>query len=212
MLDTNVGHPELGVLTEKRETLTNDFFSNLLDMGTEWSEQDDGTFVIDDFGRQIVRPQELLNRWIVPLESRVDYLKLHTGNSFSVPFDEFVIFSTNLTPDDLMDPAFLRRIPYKLEIPNPCASDYKSVFQLVARGAGLELTEEVFAGLMDELDQKEISLAFYQPKFITEQVLAACKYEGTKPAYNRQLINDALENLYMRSMRRNAAQVTSARV
>ena len=74
-----------------------------------------GTFIIDDFGRQLVRPEQLLNRWIVPLESRVDYLKLHTGKSFSLPFDELVIFSTNLSPDDLMDPAFLRRIPYKLE-------------------------------------------------------------------------------------------------
>jgi hypothetical protein len=171
-----------------------------------------GTFVIDDFGRQIVRPQELLNRWIVPLESRIDYLKLHTGNSFSVPFDEFVIFSTNLTPDDLVDPAFLRRIPYKLEIPNPCESDYKEVFKLVARGAGLELTEDMFGDVMSVLNEKEISLAFYQPKFITEQVLAACKYEGTKPAYARNLIGDALENLYMRSMRRGAGHATSARV
>jgi DNA polymerase III delta prime subunit len=171
-----------------------------------------GTFIIDDFGRQIVRPQELLNRWIVPLESRVDYLKLHTGNSFSVPFDEFVIFSTNLTPDDLVDPAFLRRIPYKLEIPNPCQSDYKAVFKLVAKGAGLDLSEDMFDDVMSVLNEKEISLAFYQPKFITEQVLAACKYEGTPPAYSRNLIGDALENLYMRSMRRGAGQATSARV
>ena len=171
-----------------------------------------GTFIIDDFGRQIVRPQELLNRWIVPLESRIDYLKLHTGNSFSVPFDEFVIFSTNLTPDDLVDPAFLRRIPYKLEIPNPCQSDYKAVFQLVAGGAGLDFSDAMFDDVMAELNAKDISLAFYQPKFITEQVLAACKYEGTKPAYSRALVGDALENLYMRSMRRGAGQVTSARV
>ena len=171
-----------------------------------------GTFIIDDFGRQIVRPQELLNRWIVPLESRIDYLKLHTGNSFSVPFDEFVIFSTNLTPDDLVDPAFLRRIPYKLEIPNPGPSDYKAVFQLVARGAGLELSDDAFAAVMDELTAKGISLAFYQPKFITEQVLAACKYQGVPPRYSSALVAEALENLYMRSMRKGAAPATSARM
>lgn len=68
--------------------------------------------MIDDFGRQIVSPEALLNRWIVPLESRIEYLKLHTGKSFSLPFDELVIFSTNLAPQDLMDAAFLRRIPY----------------------------------------------------------------------------------------------------
>ena len=80
-----------------------------------------GTFLIDDFGRQLVSPAQLLNRWIVPLESRVDFMKLHTGKTFMIPFDEIVIFSTNLEPSDLMDPAFLRRIPYKLEIKAPIA-------------------------------------------------------------------------------------------
>ena len=79
-----------------------------------------GIFVIDDFGRQMVTPEALLNRWIVPLESRIEYLKPHTGKSFSLPFDELVVFSTNLSPRDLMDQAFLRRIPYKLEVTGPC--------------------------------------------------------------------------------------------
>ena len=78
-----------------------------------------GCFLIDDFGRQIVSPTNLLNRWIVPLESKVDYLKLHTGKTFSIPFEELVIFSTNLEPEDLMDPAFLRRLPYKIEVGAP---------------------------------------------------------------------------------------------
>ena len=78
-----------------------------------------GCFVIDDFGRQLVSPTNLLNRWIVPLENRVDYLKLHTGKSFSIPFEELVIFSTNLEPEDLMDAAFLRRLPYKIEVGAP---------------------------------------------------------------------------------------------
>ena len=81
-----------------------------------------GCFLIDDFGRQLVSPTNLLNRWIVPLESRVDYLKLHTGKSFSIPFEELVIFSTNLEPEDLMDPAFLRRLPYKIEVGPPRSS------------------------------------------------------------------------------------------
>ena len=89
-----------------------------------------GTFIVDDFGRQIISPKELLNRWIVPLESRVDYLKLHTGKSFAVPFDELVIFSTNMEPSDLMDPAFLRRIPYKLEIGGPSRDDLNRVGHL----------------------------------------------------------------------------------
>ena len=81
-----------------------------------------GTFIVDDFGRQIVSPESLLNRWIVPMESRVDYFKLNSGKSFMIPFDELLIFSTNLAPNDLMDPAFLRRIPYKIELFAPTFS------------------------------------------------------------------------------------------
>jgi predicted ATPase with chaperone activity len=84
-----------------------------------------GCFVIDDFGRQLVSPTNLLNRWIVPLESRVDYLKLQNGKNFSVPFEEMVIFSTNLEPEDLMDPAFLRRLPYKIEVGGPSRERYQ---------------------------------------------------------------------------------------
>ena len=168
-----------------------------------------GTFIIDDFGRQLVRPQELLNRWIVPLESRVDYLKLHTGNSIQVPFDEFVIFSTNLTPDDLVDPAFLRRIPYKLEIPSPDREAYVTVFNLVAKSKGLELSQETLETVTDWLDDMGMPLAFYQPKYITDQVLAACKYEGVPAAYSRQHVIDALDNLYMRSTGTDAARQVS---
>ena len=88
-----------------------------------------GTFLIDDFGRQIVSPTNLLNRWIVPLESKVDYLKLHTGKTFSIPFEELVIFSTNLEPEDLMDPAFLRRLPYKIEVGAPSKENYQKIFE-----------------------------------------------------------------------------------
>ena len=95
-----------------------------------------GCFVIDDFGRQMISPTVLLNRWIVPLESRVDYLKLHTGKSFSIPFEELVMFSTNLEPEDLMDPAFLRRLPYKIEIGVPSVGVYKRIFTGLARRLG----------------------------------------------------------------------------
>ena len=96
-----------------------------------------GCFVIDDFGRQLVSPTTLLNRWIVPLESRIDYLKLHTGKSFSIPFDELVIFSTNLEPEDLMDPAFLRRLPYKIEIGSPSVDCIQANLREGVHAAGL---------------------------------------------------------------------------
>ena len=89
-----------------------------------------GCFFIDDFGRQFVRPRDLLNRWIVPMESRVDYLKLHTGTSFVMPFEELVIFATNLDPEDLIDAAFLRRIPYKIEVGPPSLEQYRHIFEM----------------------------------------------------------------------------------
>jgi SpoVK/Ycf46/Vps4 family AAA+-type ATPase len=156
-----------------------------------------GTFIIDDFGRQLVSPEDLLNRWIVPLESRVDYLKLHTGKSFSLPFDELVIFSTNLSPDDLMDPAFLRRIPYKLETIGPSRDQYFEIFKMVGKSRGLEITEDMLDIVIEELQVKnKFDLACYQPKFILDQIIAACKYSGEEPHVNEQLVVDALKNLY----------------
>ena len=83
-----------------------------------------GVFVVDDFGRQRIPPRDLLNRWIVPLESRVDFLTLHTGRKFEIPFNVFIIFATNLKPESLADEAFLRRIPYKIRAKNPTTDEY----------------------------------------------------------------------------------------
>jgi hypothetical protein len=156
-----------------------------------------GTFLIDDFGRQLVPPEVLLNRWIVPLESRVDYLKLHTGKSFSLPFDELVIFSTNLAPSQLMDPAFLRRIPYKIEVPAPSKEEYRDIFNLVARTRGLEPSEEIIDLVLTELTERNgFPLGGYQPGFIVGQVLAACKYRDMPIALHRDMVLFAIRNLY----------------
>jgi hypothetical protein len=161
-----------------------------------------GTFVIDDFGRQLVKPEALLNRWIVPLESRVEYLKLHTGKSFSLPFDELVIFSTNLAPRDLMDPAFLRRIPYKLEITAPSVDEYRLIFRGVSRALGLEAADEVIDYVIENMRRfGEMALAGYQPKFIVDQVIAACKFEGIPAQYRPEFVDMALANLNPRDPR-----------
>ncbi|MDP6689172.1 MAG: hypothetical protein QF384_06730 [Alphaproteobacteria bacterium] len=157
-----------------------------------------GTFIIDDFGRQRVSPEELLNRWIVPLQSRIDNLTLFSGKAFTIPFDELVIFSTNLAPDNLMDPAFLRRIPYKLETLMPSDEAFRAIFTAVAAKQGLELTDDIFTYVVGELrDRLNKPLACYQPKFIVDQVVAACKYEGIPPTFNQEFIVDALSNLYV---------------
>ena len=155
-----------------------------------------GTFIIDDFGRQFVKPTDLLNRWIVPLESRIDFMKLHSGKTFSVPFDELVIFATNMAPADLMDPAFLRRIPYKLETLGPNASDFKAIFERVAEGYGLALSEETYRFVVDEITTRHgMELAAYQPKFICEHVINACKFKTQQPAFSEEEVRKALGHL-----------------
>jgi len=94
-----------------------------------------GTLVIDDFGRQRMQIDELLNRWIVPLEQRFDFLNLPNGKKIKVPFDQLVIFSTNLEPRDLVDEAFLRRIPYKIEVTDPSEEEFRRFARKVYGGA-----------------------------------------------------------------------------
>jgi hypothetical protein len=155
-----------------------------------------GCFIIDDFGRQIVSPRNLLNRWIVPLEGRVDYLNLHTGKSFVIPFEELVIFSTNLEPEDLMDPAFLRRLPYKIEVGAPSIENYKRIFLKECAKQGLALTDDILEAIAYKVrNEKGLDLAAFQPKFIVDQVVATCRFMGQPPHFEPRYITYALDNL-----------------
>lgn len=158
-----------------------------------------GCFIIDDFGRQLVSPTNLLNRWIVPLENRVDFLKLHTGKSFSVPFEELVIFSTNLEPEDLMDPAFLRRLPYKIEVGAPTVENYKIIFENECARQKMVLSNEMFDYIVQRLrHEKNMDLAAYQPRFIVDQVLATCRFMEEEPHFEPRFVDYALDNLRVR--------------
>src|ERR1017187_2372040 len=166
-----------------------------------------GCFVIDDFGRQLVSPTNLLNRWIVPLENRVDYLKLHTGKSFSIPFEELVIFSTNLEPEDLMDGAFLRRLPYKIEVGSPSLPIFKRIFEKECARQGLPLSEEAFNVIVNKITkEKGLDLAAFQPRFIIDQVVATCRFMGQSAHFEPRFIDYALDNL--RVHRHNKSNVT----
>jgi predicted ATPase with chaperone activity len=154
-----------------------------------------GMLLIDDFGRQKFRPDDLLNRWIVPMESKIDYMQLHTGASFPLPFDVLLIFSTNLQPGDLMDAAFLRRIRYKVKLYSPSRDEYRKIFNAVAKSYGLNLTDEIFDFVVENLSGK-FGLAYYQPGFICEQVVEACKAFDQHPQLKKEMIADALTNLY----------------
>lgn len=155
-----------------------------------------GIFLIDDFGRQLVRPDVLLNRWIVPMESRVDYLKLQSGKSFSLPFDELVIFSTNMSPHELMDPAFMRRIPYKIEVRGPTEEEFAGIFRRVAESRGLRGTEADIAFVIREIAHvRGMPLAGFQPGFIVDQVLASCRFEDLPPRCDEAMLLAAIDNL-----------------
>jgi len=154
-----------------------------------------GMLLIDDFGRQKFRPDDLLNRWIVPMENKIDYLQFHTGASFSIPFDVLLIFSTNLQPEDLMDAAFLRRIRYKVKLHSPTRDEYREIFEAVAKSHGLTLADEIFEFVIESLSGK-FDLAYYQPGFICEQVIEACKAFNLRPHLRKEMVAEALTNLY----------------
>jgi len=155
-----------------------------------------GMLLIDDFGRQKFSPDELLNRMIVPMENQVDYFKLITGTTFSLPFDVLLIFSTNLQPADLMEPAFLRRIQYKIKLFEPTRDEYRQIFDGVAKSRALTLTDQVFDFVVERLRGGGFGLAYYQPRFICDQVVEACKCFNMPPHLTEELVAEALSNLY----------------
>jgi DNA polymerase III delta prime subunit len=159
-----------------------------------------GCLLIDDFGRQLVSPANLLNRWIVPLESRIDFLKLHTGKTFRIPFEEMVIFSTNLEPESLMDQAFLRRLPYKIEVGPPTIDRYRRIFEQECKRHGMTLPDEVFSVIVYKVKkEKGLDFAAFQPKFIVDQVVATCRFMGRQPHFEPRFIDYALDNLRVKT-------------
>ena len=152
-----------------------------------------GCLLIDDFGRQQVEPTALLNRWIVPLESRVDFLTLPTGKKISVPFEQLIIFSTNLEPSDLVDDAFLRRIPYKIEIANPGHEEFHQLFRLYCEKYECEYQREVIEQLIAvHYEQAGRSLRRCHPRDLINQIQNYCSYHDAKlelkPEYLERVI------------------------
>lgn len=157
-----------------------------------------GVLLIDDFGRQQVRPRDLLNRWIVPLESRIDFLNLHTGRKLEVPFDVLVIFSTNLPPRELVDEAFLRRLRHKIEISDPSYDEYRQIFQRVAAAKGVSYSEEGLAYLLQEWYIKpNRKLRASHPRDLCDQIVDIAQYLSVEPAMTRELINQAAESYFV---------------
>jgi len=157
-----------------------------------------GVFLVDDFGRQRIRPDELLNRWIVPLESRVDFLTLHTGKKFEVPFDVLTVFATNLDPASLADEAFLRRIPYKIPVEDPSLEDFNRIFELNCRNRGLGF-HKVMISYLQRRHYKPLGRALRacHPRDLLDQVQALCRYRGIEPTINRELLDAACASYFV---------------
>ena len=157
-----------------------------------------GVFVVDDFGRQRIRPQDLLNRWIVPLESRVDYLTLHTGKKFQVPFNVLIVFATNLEPRSLADEAFLRRIPYKIPIVNPSLEEFSRIFELNCRRRHLKFHPVMVAYLhRRHYAPVHRPMRACHPRDLLDQVTALCRYRGVEPTITRELLDRACASYFV---------------
>ena len=157
-----------------------------------------GVFLVDDFGRQRMRPEELLNRWIVPLESRVDYLTLHTGKKFQVPFDVLIIFATNLDPASLADEAFLRRIPYKIAIEDPAIDQFTRIFESACTRRGLRFHRVMVAYLQRRhYVPHGRPLRACHPRDLLDQVTALCRYRGVPPVITRELLDAACQSYFV---------------
>ena len=137
-----------------------------------------GTLVIDDFGRQRVAPQDLLNRWIVPLERRVDYLALHTGKKIEVPFEQLVVFSTNLDEKDLADQAFLRRMGYRARVEPPTAGAYTEIFKRQAYNRGIRCEQPVLDHVLNKYRIERRQMKGCEPRDLLDRVTDICLFEG----------------------------------
>jgi len=156
-----------------------------------------GTLVIDDFGRQRMSVEELLNRWIVPLEKRYDFLNLPNGKKINVPFDQLIIFSTNLEPRDLVDEAFLRRIPYKIEVVDPTEEEFKNLFRIMAPLLGIEYREEPVDYLIENhYTRVGRPFRFCQPRDLLLQVRNYCIYGNCSPEMTKENFDLATENYF----------------
>ena len=148
-----------------------------------------GTLVIDDFGRQRVPPQDLLNRWIVPLERRVDYLALHTGKKIEVPFEQLVVFSTNLDENDLTDQAFLRRMGYRARVEPPTAAAYSEIFKRRRQREALAASKTCLDHVLTKYRTERRQMKGCEPRDLLDRATDLCVFEGLPLQLTTEIID-----------------------
>ena len=158
-----------------------------------------GVLVIDDFGRQLVAPEALLNRWIVPLESEHDYLVTHRGMKLKVPFDVFLVFATNLEPAQLVDDAFLRRVRYKVELGRPDADRFSEILRRECDRCGLRHDPQVLDYLIKQHYQSaKRPFNACEPRDLLDQAVELCTWREIEPMLNREIIDQVVTNYFAR--------------
>ncbi len=151
-----------------------------------------GMFLIDDFGRQQVRPRDLLNRWIVPMEKQIDFLSLHTGSKLEIPFEVLIVFSTNLPPRDLVDEAFLRRIRHKIQVTSPTFEGYREIFKQTAKRLNVPFEEKALVYLLQEhYIKKNRKLRANHPRDLLEQTIDIAAYLDVPPRFTTEMADKA---------------------
>jgi predicted ATPase with chaperone activity len=171
-----------------------------------------GVLIVDDFGRQRMMPHELLNRWIVPLEKKVDYLSLSTGVKFSVPFDCLPIFSTNLDPTKVVDEAFLRRIRFKIEIEGPTREEYANILRGVCEARGIAYEEDAVRLLFERYhDRLGIPPRGCHPRDIVDQIEAASAFNGEEPRLTEKAVALAAKAYFLITARTQMERETMER-
>jgi DNA polymerase III delta prime subunit len=180
-----------GELTLSRFELSFEPTSGVYFAPYQW-KANGGTLLIDDLGRQAFRPQDLLNRWIIPLEKHKDYLSMATGQTLELPLNLLLIFATNLHPTQLLDEAYLRRLPYAIYTPNPTPEQYRRIFRLVCSQVGLAYDPEVVDYLFRIwYEGRGIELRAAHPCSLVARVLDICRFQGLEPALSPDLVEQA---------------------
>lgn len=157
-----------------------------------------GMFLIDDFGRQQVSPQSLLNRWIVPLESGIDFLRLQSGQTLEVPFRQLIVFSTNLDPMDLVDGAFLRRIQMKVEVGGPTEKLYYEIFKKMCQSLRVPFDKNAFLYLLQKwYREPQRTMQNVHPRDILKIIISISEYTGTAPALTIDMIDEACSSYFV---------------
>jgi hypothetical protein len=167
-------------------------------VGPVQMKANNGVLIIDDFGRQRLRPEELLNRWVVPLDRKIDFLTLAGGKKIEIPFEMLVVFASNIDPAELVDQAFLRRIQTKIKIGEVSNEQFSEIFRRVAKDKGVDCEPDICNELIDfirETLKQELRSCY--PRDIVNQVCWAARYEGIKPYLNLESLMRAVDAYFL---------------